>query len=529
MYDLSHEIDVYKASLPFMEAAKDMANALQMNDHGPLHAQRVYMNARLLSSIFDLTQYESSLLLAASLLHDIGMAENRKEHHIVAHNLVIELSKSGELPFSDEEAKIVGKLCKWHRKKYDPEEVNDELNVRTGFLASLIRIADSMDLDYRRSPDFFGPRGEVIKKLNEEQVPHHLSVLSILALRLCVNHIGTKLELFVEDFKFASLQIERLIDELLGIKFSWPIQLAPIHQSLPSSSLTTTKKKKAIIFAYCNAHGIISAATTQKQLELQGFEVTTVCNFNTTVSPYYFWENTFQDFNFDVYSSVSLLDLYIHPEQLDKTIEKIQQASHCSWDYASPLAITGIEIQRLTAAGVNIFLCDERALFTGSVLDVDSLFWMRVSGLCNFDNPLMTAGITKDQYDVAMGIRYEIMLSQQEKRADGYYLTLSERIRNNDVDYFKAKAASFGQHIAENQLTGTKHGRVLVFDPNDTNGRSIYDFIYKAIASQGTRPYEENEFETPFAIFPRSQTATSESCSLATSAGWKWPIQSDTF
>ncbi|MBC16729.1 MAG: hypothetical protein CL942_06725 [Desulfovibrio sp.] len=503
MYDLSKEIDVYKASLPYMEAAKDTANALQMNDHGPLHAQRVYMNAKLLCSLFDISPHEKALLLAASLLHDIGMADDRDNHHIVAHDLVLELSESGELPFSAEEAHVVATLCKWHRKDYDPDEVEEQLKIRTGLLASMIRIADSMDLDYRRSPDFQGSREKIIEKINKDQIPHHLSVLSIIALRLRVNHIGTKLELFIENFKLASLQIDRLIEELLGIRFSWPIQLAPIHSSLPKSSLEIADKKKAIVFAYCNAHGLISATITKKQLELQGFEVTTVCNHNQTFSSTTFWKETFQEFDFNDYNSVSLLDLYLDPILLDDTLKKIQENSHCSWHFASPLDVSGIEVKKMISAGVNLYLCDERALFTGNSLDSNLLFWMRVAGLCNFDNPLVTAGITRQEYDVAMGIRYEIMASKREEKEEDHYKQLMSLIAQNDLDFFTSRASDFTQHIVEHGLIGTKHGRVLVFKTSRVNGRSVYDFVHKAIVNQGVRQFENNEFETPFAIFPQ--------------------------
>ncbi|MBU4380591.1 MAG: hypothetical protein L6300_02315 [Syntrophaceae bacterium] len=502
MYDLSNEIYVYKASLPFMEAAKDTANALQMNDHGPLHAQRVYMNAKLLCSLFDISPHEKALLLAASLLHDIGMADDRDNHHIVAHDLVLELSESGELPFSAEEAHVVATLCKWHRKDFDPDEVEEQLKIRTGLLASMIRIADSMDLDYRRSPDFQGSREKIIERINKDQLPHHLSVLSIIALRLRVNHIGTKLELFVENFKLASLQIDRLIEELLGIRFSWPVQLVPIHPSLPQSSLEVASKKKAIVFAYCNAHGLISASITKKQLEQQGFEVTTICNHNKTFSTTTFWKETFQDFDFREYSSVSLLDLYLSPSLLDVTLKKIQENSNCSWHFASPLAITGIEVKKMISAGINLYLCDERALFTGNSLDSNSLFWMKVAGLCNFDNPHV-AGITREEHDVAMGIRYEIMVSGQEKKEDDHYEQLMSLIIQNNLKHFTSKATDFTKIIAEKGLTGTRHGRVLVFKTSNISGRSVYDFIHKAIVNQGVRPFENNEFETPFAIFPQ--------------------------
>lgn len=185
MYDKYKERQVFVKSLPFMQTAKALAKSKGMNDHGPLHAQRVHSIVGHLCTLIELSAHERDLVRAAALLHDIGMAGDRENHHIKSADIVRNLVAEGELPFNDQEAEIVSKLCEWHRREYKPDDVHQELKIRTGVLASLLRLADAMDLDYRRGEDY--PHQEpVIKQVYKEQSLHHLSVRNILGFRIRV-------------------------------------------------------------------------------------------------------------------------------------------------------------------------------------------------------------------------------------------------------------------------------------------------------------------------------------------------------
>lgn len=126
-----------------------------MVDHGVKHVKRVEQIAFILALAHNLEETEMFFLRAASLLHDIGNAVNRDNHHEESQKLVEELTEKGRLPLSTEEAAIVGLLCRWHRKEYDHNYdvvLSTGETIRVGMLASFLRISDAMDMDFRRSP-----------------------------------------------------------------------------------------------------------------------------------------------------------------------------------------------------------------------------------------------------------------------------------------------------------------------------------------------------------------------------------------
>lgn len=235
MYSNNEEMRVFKVSLRYMIKAREYAHALHMTDHGPLHAQRVYAICRWLGVIFSLTEYESALLQAAALLHDIGMASaDRENHNKESEHLVLSSAKEGVLPFSAEEAALVGKLCLWHRGndyRNDCIEICENDEVQVGLLASILRLSDELDLDYRRTDFESLKEMDITEKYKKDQLQYHKSVLSILGVRIRVDKLSKCFELLVDDIAGAKLQIERLIKEILGTPLPFPVKILPTKKN----------------------------------------------------------------------------------------------------------------------------------------------------------------------------------------------------------------------------------------------------------------------------------------------------------
>ncbi|MCX6028800.1 MAG: HD domain-containing protein [Chloroflexi bacterium] len=145
------DIATLRTAIPILQFAR--ARMVEFADHGPGHALHVKSYASQLGHVMGLNQTEQGLLRAGALFHDVGNAVDRERHNILSEETVIRLTANGELPFSAEEADVVGLLCRWHRREYDPSRVDtlDGDAVRTGLLASILRVADAMDIDQRRS------------------------------------------------------------------------------------------------------------------------------------------------------------------------------------------------------------------------------------------------------------------------------------------------------------------------------------------------------------------------------------------
>lgn len=135
--------------------------------HDTSHSEGVIrcINKLVPDPLKNLTQNEYFLLLASAWLHDIGMIPGicdddpeiitkeyylkiREKHHIRSKNYIIE--NSGLLGITADEAKIIGLLSKFHRRREDINNLKDTYNVRVQLLAAYLRIADAIHIDSSR-------------------------------------------------------------------------------------------------------------------------------------------------------------------------------------------------------------------------------------------------------------------------------------------------------------------------------------------------------------------------------------------
>lgn len=108
---------------------------------------------------------EIFFLIVAAWLHDWGMVgkpeENaesiRETHHIRTEKNFEELHD--KLYLSEHEARIIGRICKGHRRvdlrspDYDDVVFGQSAKIRRSFLAALLRIADECDITHNRTPE----------------------------------------------------------------------------------------------------------------------------------------------------------------------------------------------------------------------------------------------------------------------------------------------------------------------------------------------------------------------------------------
>ncbi len=198
----AQEIVTLRTALPIVQFAR--AKLGEFTDHGPGHVLRVKTFATQLGYLLGLTAREQHLLRAAALFHDVGNILDRATHHIISQETVEKLTANGQLPFSAGEAALVGLLCRWHRKEYDPHRTDElpDATIRTGLAASILRVADALDSDYRRV-DYGAKFKRVLELFFPHEIPYLDDLATILGIRICCTS-SFHLQVFVQ----AGTQIE---------------------------------------------------------------------------------------------------------------------------------------------------------------------------------------------------------------------------------------------------------------------------------------------------------------------------------
>lgn len=110
----------------------------------------------------ELSEEEKFYLLSSAWLHDIGMIPDlfgtkddyqkvRSEHHIRSKRYIENEKERQALGLNHDEAKIIGEICKYHRKSEDIMMCQPRLGqIRLQLLASYLRLADAIHIDKTR-------------------------------------------------------------------------------------------------------------------------------------------------------------------------------------------------------------------------------------------------------------------------------------------------------------------------------------------------------------------------------------------
>jgi len=505
MYNKTCEVQVFKESLRYMVKASEFAHSLHMTDHGPLHAQRVYAICRWLGTLFSLSEYESDLMQAAALLHDIGMVSaDRKNHNIESEKLVLSRAQEQILPFTSDEAAIVGKLCRWHR---GDDYINNHIEfcegnkIRVGLLASILRLSDELDLDYRRTSYDSVKDMVITKQYKEDQIQYHKSVLSILGVRIRADKLSKCFELLVDDIGGAKLQIERLIKEILGTPLPFPVKILPTKKILVPSLEVSNYNKKALIYAYCNPHGLLTAVISKICMELNGIHGEIICNKDETANADSFWCKL-EDASFAEYELIYFIDLHIDINTINFVKKIITSNTACTvFISGATLASSGL-VSRLIEYGATLLLGDEHVLFYSDFLNNKLPFWIKVAGACNVDSHVLQKNTNKEIFEVTSG--FKNTLWQYFNDIKDYNIEYIIRmIEFDNKKYFIAESKKFDLAIESVHVETINCGRVLIVkNCNNIPGRFIYDLLINCIQKNKCVVYENFEFKTPYAIYP---------------------------
>ncbi|MFC2043071.1 HD domain-containing protein [Chloroflexota bacterium] len=507
------EIATLRTAIPMLQFAR--AKLSEFTDHGPNHGLRVKSFATQLSYVLDLTNTERHLLRAGALFHDIGNVVDRERHNIISQKTVEKLTTDGKLPFSPKGAELVGLLCRWHRGEFDSTHM-DTLRgepIRTGLLASVLRVADAMDIDHRRS-DYQGMFRQVLEFYFPENLPHWTSLEQVRGVRIRCNP-SVNLQVFTRGQPIDNLQINMLREDLASTHQDWKVMEIDAEAATWLASSTATRYAEAtaggralIVFPF-EAHSLVMAALSRKHLTTADCIVESLCYPDTVDGPTWLWNEVLLQISPQGFDRLVIIgdrpDAAITPQMLDTV--RLWQERGVTVSVLNRHEANWPRLPKLLELGAEVILGGDWAYFWGDAASELDLVWGRIGALCTRDPTQSTVGVTAEEEAVTQGLLNVVYKTGAEPPADDAagWLAVVEpilnRIANDDRAYFACKASGFAETCAKAAFPGRVEGQVVVFDQTPGEIPQTYYWIMEAtIEDHGRVPERGIRFNVPYAI-----------------------------
>lgn len=506
----TQEIATLRTVIPILQFAR--AKLGEFTDHGPGHALRVKSFATQLGYILGLTAAEQHLLRAAALFHDVGNIIERERHHILSQETVEKLTAAGQLPFSAREGAVVGLVCRWHRREYEPDrqdEIQDQ-PIRTGLMASILRVADAMDIDYRRA-DYNEQFISVIRLFFAHELPYWTSIQEILGVRLrCLPELT--FQVFTQGEVNDNMQIAMLHKDLAVTPIAGSVQQIAAKDNpetvRPATGANGENAGMALLVFPFDPHSLIMAALSRQQLQAAGHTVELLCYPDTSDGPAWLWGEALSTLNPARFARLVVIgdrpDPNITPTLLsiikqwrsDGVSVTLLNRHEANWD----------RVPDLLREGVEVTLGGDWAYFWGDTVSETDLAWGRIAALCTRDPTQATVGLKAEEGALTYGLLKAVYdaVRQPPDNIEGWSAVadpILNRITADDQAYFASQSTDFTARYATLATPGQVKGKVLCFDLKpDEATQTCFWALEQAIEGQGRTPERGFCFQTPYAL-----------------------------
>jgi len=516
------EIAVLRAAMPFLQFAR--ARLAEFADHGVGHALRVKSFASQLGYVVGLTPAERRLLRMAALFHDVGNAVDRERHSIISQETVARLTTNGELPFSPQEAEVVGLLCRWHNCPYDPDR-GDDLGgevIRTGLLASILRVADAMDIDHRRS-DYTHRLAHVLRLFYPHKLPYWTSLEEILGVRIVCTPAVT-LQVFTQGRLQDNMQIAMLREDLQSTPLAWAIREIAVGTGGSDdfsgrAQAREPRNRPALLVFPFDPHSLVMAALSRQHLAAAGYDVELLCYPDTAGGPQWLWGQTLPAIEPGHYDRLVVIGDRPDPGVTPQLLETVgrwprggggpaqsAQAAGAAVSLLNRHEANWSRLPALLQQGVAVILGGDWAYFWGDAASRADLAWGRIAALCTRDSTQSTVGLTAAEQAVTQGLLKVVYDAASQPAGDtDSWVSLAqpilERIQADDRAYFAAQAGGFAATYATTSAPGRREGRVLRFEEVPGQLRpACYWALEAAIERHGRVLERYVSFNVPYAV-----------------------------
>lgn len=516
------DIAVLRTAVPILQFAR--ARLSEFSDHGPGHAFRVKAFASQLGYVLGLSQTEHMLLWAGALFHDIGNAVDRGAHHTISQETVKNLTAQGKLPFAPKEAEVVGLLCRWHRREYDPDRCDELENgemVRTGLMASVLRVTDAMDIDHRRS-DYSERFANVLKMFFPQELPYWTSLEEILGVRIrCTPTVN--LQVYMREMIQDNMQVAMLRGDLDSTPLDWSVQEVVTRNGIPEGSDPVTearvgrKSQPALLVFPFEPNSLVMAALSRKHLADDGYQVELLCYPDTAGGTAWLWGEVLPEANPSDYARLVVIGDRPDPNITARLLGTVErwQASNTQVSLLNRHEANWPRVPDLLERGVDVILGGDWAYFWGDNISRTDLAWGRVAALCTRDPSQSTVGLTAEEQAVTKGL-LKMVYDAARQPADDLdgWLALArpilDHVETDNRAFFAQQADGFAETYATT-TPGVVEGRVLRFEGTPGGflpfeqapgafAHAYYWALEVAIERHGRAPERGIKFNVPYAI-----------------------------
>ncbi len=502
----TQEIATLRTVIPLLQFAR--AKLGEFTDHGPGHALRVKSFATQLGYILGLTSTEQHLLRAAALFHDVGNIIERERHHLISQETVEKLTGAGQLPFSPREGAVVGLLCRWHRKEYEPDR-QDEMQgqtIRTGLLASILRVADAMDIDYRRA-DYSEHFTAVIRLFFAHELPFWTSVEEVLGVRLCCRP-ELIFQVFTRGEVSDNLQIAMLQKDLAATPIAGTVQQIAVKDAPPDFQANGKIAGVALLVFPFDPHSLVMAALSRRHLQAAGYTVELLCYPDTADGPAWLWGEALPGLNQARFARLVVIGDRPDPAVTPILLQTIRQwrSGGVSVAIFNRHEANWGRVPDLLREGVEVTLGGDWAYFWGEAVSPADLAWGRIAALCTRDPTQASVGGQIEERALTQGLLKVVSEAAQQFPSDiEGWGALAEpilaHISADDRPYFAQQAGDFTTRFASLAAPGQVKGKVVCFElkPGAAT-QTCYWALERAIEEQGRTPERGFCFQVPYAL-----------------------------
>lgn len=515
----AQEIAALRTVVPMLQFAR--ARMGEFADHGPGHALRVKSFATQLSYLLGCSVTERHLLRAAALFHDVGNALDRVNHHLISADAIEKLTARGELPYTEAEAELIAALCRAHRGDYDAEQV-DTLRgetIRTGLLASLLRMADRLDIDHRRY-DYTAQFTKVLEFFYPQEMPYWKSLQDVLAVRIKAEG-GTETALTLQVFTKPGItdnyQIAMLRGALKATPLPWQIAVIPVAAAEPPKRPLTGEEPLAIIACPFDPHSLIMAALSRRRLQQTGHLVRVICYADTVAGAAWLWHDQLPQLPAEQHGRLILIGDRPNPATRTAALAVLQtwraagvpvellNRHEANWGRLRDALVSAAHDDKLRG-GISAVLGGDATFFWGDAPTQADIDWGRIAALCTRDPMQTIVGMTADEEKIAQGFMKAVHeaaenLPDNQLNWSAQADSLLKRIAANDFAHFRDQADGFAPLFA-GLLPTRIDGRVLVFDLQQAalTPQIYFWALEAAIEAEGRTRERGIRFRTPYAI-----------------------------